>query len=412
MGQNSTALSRRREGARWLRAALAIAMAIPASSPAVAGELFSPLVTVKPLGMGGAYTAIAGDHNAPFTNPAGTTRVKKARGQGYFHHLQAPNLVVGANGSGKELFGVLQGTKSWDEALSTVGSGGAWALASISPMAVFQYQATMITVGAAVESMMSAIPNSADATLMDIKASMDTAPYINFGWHDRSNLISGAIQVRSIQRTATEMTLPASVLGDKSAVDAAYRANTASTQGLAVDAGLLLTFADFWYPTLGIAVFNLPLGCQNNYLNPFSKARETVCGTVFSGSNPDAISATDPTDFRLGFSISPRMGRTLGIRMALDYHHIYLDGDGQSYGLSQIPISKQLHAGFQIYQGNPLLPAPFAVSFGVGQGSPSFGVSANLEGFQIELTTYGRDISPDATPQEDRRTILSLSYSG
>lgn len=399
---------------RLLAAAFALACLSGSSGLALAGELFTPLITVKPSGMGGAYTAIAGDHNAPFTNPAGATRVKKARGRGFFHHLQVPNLVLGANAGGQGVFRVLQGTSSLDEALAELDANGAWAAASVSPMAVFQYKSTMITVGYALESVFAAVANEADPSLMGVSSSTDSSPYLNLAWHDRSNLISGALQLRSISRKATEMTLPLSQLADRGAVNSAYNANTSTATAFAVDAGLLFTFADFWYPTLGIAVFNLPLSCQKNYLNPYSETREEVCGTVYSGNNvnPDAISSTDPTDIRLGFSISPRMGRTLGIRMAIDYHHIHFDNEGQNYGLSKVPISKQLHAGFQIYQGNPLLPAPFAVSFGVGQGLPSFGVSANLEGLQIELTTYGRDISLEQSPSEDRRTLLSISYSG
>lgn len=387
--------------------ALSAAGLLLVSSPAIAGELFSPLITVKPLGMGGAYTAIAGDHNAPFTNPAGATRVKKARGRGTFHYLQVPNLVAGANSDGQKLSGLVNGG-AVDESFADLGKNGAWAAVGISPMAVFQYRSTIITTGMANESVLSTVPSPADNTLLDVNTSLDNTPYLNLSWHDRSNLISGALQLRYTQRNATAMTIPVTLLADKAAVKAAHNENTKKSTGLALDTGLLLTFADFWYPTLGVAVFNLPLGCQQDYLNPYSKAREDVCGTVFNGADPDAISSVDPTDIRVGFSISPRMGRDLGIRMAIDYHHIYAGG----YGLSQIPVSKQLHAGFQIYQGNPLLPAPYALSFGMGQGMVSAGVSANLGGLQIELTTYGRDISYEEAPQEDRRTLISISYSG
>lgn len=382
------------------------------SNPAIAGELLTPLITVKPTGMGGAYTAIAGDHNAPFTNPAGTTRVKKARGRGSFHHLQAPNLVVGANGDGQRLSGLLSGSGEVDESFATLAKNGAWAAVGISPMAVFQYRSTIITGGFANESVLSIKPSPADATLLEVSTSLDHSPYLNLAWHDRSNLISGAVQMRYTQRNATDMTIPVTLLADKNAVKDAFAANESKSTGLALDAGLMLTFADFWYPTLGIAVFNLPLGCQQDYLNPYSKTRADVCGTVFQGANPDAISAVDPTDLRLGFAISPRMSRNLGIRMAIDYHHIHFASGSDNYGLSQIPISKQLHAGFQIYQGNPLLPAPYALSFGIGQGQVSAGVSANFSGFQIEFTTYGRDISYEESPQEDRRTLISISYSG
>src|SRR5690606_5221140 len=130
----------------------------------------------------------------------------------------------------------------------------------------------------------------------------------------------------------------------------------------------------------GISVLNLPTGCRENYLNPFTEKRETVCGTAYSGSfgNEDALSTVDPVDIRAGVSITPRLSRKLAMRFALDAHHLaYVSGE-QIYGLQGIEASKLVHAGVELFVGNPLLIPPVAVRAGYNQGFVTMGASLNL----------------------------------
>ncbi|RYD71951.1 MAG: hypothetical protein EOP84_24015, partial [Verrucomicrobiaceae bacterium] len=166
-----------------------------------------------------------------------------------------------------------------------------------------------------------------------------------------------------------------------------------------------------YFPTIGLSVLNAPTGCKDDYLNPFSKKRERVCGTVFKGSfeNPEAISTVDPTDVRLGLSMTPRFSSKLAARIALDLHHLPVTIGDNHYGLDGIAPLKQLHAGIEFFVGNPLERSPFTVAMGLSQGFFTFGATVEVGVVSLEFSTYGRDISATDSPKEDRRMLAGLS---
>ena len=179
-----------------------------------------------------------------------------------------------------------------------------------------------------------------------------------------------------------------------------------------IDFGMMATLADFWFPTIGVSVLNLPVGCRDDYLNPFTEKRETVCGTVYQGDfgNEDALSTVDPTDIRVGFSIITRMTRKINLRFALDAHNLAFQSGTSNYGLGGIEVSKMLHAGVELFVGNPLLIPPISFRSGYSQGFATFGVSLNLKLFSIDVASYGTDVSSSDTPNEDRRYMASITF--
>ena len=177
---------------------------------------------------------------------------------------------------------------------------------------------------------------------------------------------------------------------------------------------MLWTVADFWYPTLGLAILNAPLGCVNGFLNPYNKLRENVCGTKYqvsstSSYNMDSLYLLDPTDIRLGLSIMPRLARTVSLRIAFDLQHGFLQVGENYWGLQGVDLSKLFHAGVEIFIGNPLERYTTAIRFGSGQGFASYGISLDLLLLKIEFAAYGVDIGSYSKPQEDRRFLFSLS---
>jgi hypothetical protein len=256
-----------------------------------------------------------------------------------------------------------------------------------------------------------ALVDSEDETLAQTSVVSDLGGVIGFAFSDRSNRFNFGLQVRPITRYAYEDTIPLTTLTNKSEFQRTLKDEANKSAGIAIDAGVLFTVADFWFPTIGIAVLNLPTSCKENYLNPYSKLRENVCGTVFQGSfgNPDALSTVDPTDIRAGISITPRLGRQLAMRIGIDVHHIYLTSGSQNYGLSHVDPLKQFHAGAELFVGNPLLPPEYSIAAGVGQGFYSMGGTAHLGFLTVELAVYGTDVSATATPKEDRRVVGALA---
>lgn len=380
---------------------------------AAAQEIPEHFYPARPHGMGGAFTAVANDENSLWTNPAGIARVRKARSRKAVDVVKVPNLVLGANKNGKAFYqGMQQSSSSVDSVAEQAGENGDqpfWGMTSIAPAMMFQAGNMPMAAAAFSHTVVKAQPNGtgqADTSILS-----DLGGLLTLGATSASNRFNAAVQVRSIGRYAFEDTLPYSTLADKGALQTAFKDGSNRSVGLAVDAGMLWTMADFWFPTIGVSVLNAPLGCKEDYLNPFSKLRETVCGTVFTGkfANPDAISTVDPTDLRIGLSIAPRLSRDFGMRVAIDLHHLAFAAAGNNYGLSDIPLAKKLHAGVEIFSGNPLLPSPFSVSMGANQGFFTAGVSARLGFLSLDFTSFGRDISATDSPKEDRRYLASIS---
>lgn len=384
------------------------------SSLAVAQEIPEHFFPVRPHGIGGAFTAIANDESSIWTNPAGIARIRKARSRQAVDLVKVPNLVLGANKNGKSFYQAIQGVATGNVDAVAEQAGDAqgepfWGVASIAPVLLFQAGDMPMAVAGFSHTVVKSQPNAtgqADTSILS-----DLGGLLTFGVTTRSNRFNAAVQVRSIARYAYEDTISYSTLGDKSSLQKAFKDGSNRSVGLAVDTGMLWTLADFWFPTLGLSVLNAPLGCKDDYLNPFSKLRESVCGTVFTGTfaNPDAISTVDPTDIRFGLSISPRLGRELGMRVAIDFHHLAFASSGNNYGLSEIPLTKKLHAGVEFFTGNPLLPSPLSVSMGANQGFWSFGVSTRLGFLSLDFSSFGRDISATDSPKEDRRYLASMS---
>lgn len=384
------------------------------SSLASAQEIPEHFFPVRPHGMGGAFTGVANDESSIWTNPAGIARIRKARSRKAVDLVKVPNLVLGANQNGKSFYQGVQGIATGNVGSVAEQAGEAqgepfWGVASIAPVLLFQAGDIPMAVAGFSHTVVKSQPNEtgqADTSILS-----DLGGLMTFGITNRSNRFNAAVQVRSIARYAYEDTIPYTTLGNKSSLQNAFKDGGNRSVGLAVDAGMLWTMADFWFPTFGLSVLNAPLGCKDDYLNPFSKLRETACGTVFTGkfANPDAISTVDPTDIRVGLAISPRLGRDLGMRVAIDLHHLAFAAGSNNYGLSEIPLAKKLHAGVEFFTGNPLLPSPFSVSMGANQGFWSCGVSTRLGFLSLDFSSFGRDISSTDSPKEDRRYLASMS---
>ncbi len=285
---------------------------------------------VRPLGIGNAFTAVANDENAIWMNPAGIARIRKARSRKKFHLSQLPNLGIGGNSDASSIYSGLEQQSSGGKDASAIidqssnlGEDPLWVMAQIWPIMMFDFGNMPTAFGAYSNTRAVINIDSDDSTLAHTEFITDVGGVMSFAFTNKTNRFSSGFTVRSISRYAFENTLTVATLIDKEAMQDLVNDEANQSSAVAVDWGTIFTFADFWYPTIGVSILNLPLGCKENYLNPFSKLRETVCGTVFTGdfSNEDATSTVDPTDIRFGFSIAPRITRKVGLRLAADLHH-------------------------------------------------------------------------------------------
>ena len=377
-------------------------------------ESFTP---VRPQGIGGAFTAIANDENAVWTNPAGLARGTKPRNRDAINLIKAPNIIVGANTASRNFIqGVSTNSGSQDvgrvaDQADSLKDKPFWATTAVFPLIMFEAGGLPSVAGVYSSTTLQSVVDDDNAELAKTTAISDLGAVYGMAFTDKSHSISAGVVARYVARYAYEDKIPLSDLKKGKELQSRIKEGSNRSSALGVDLGFLWTVADFWFPTIGVSMLNAPTGCKENYLNPFSKKREKVCGTVFSGNfeNPEAISTVDPTDIRLGLSMSPRFSSKLAARVALDLHHLPITVGDAHYGLEGIEPIKQLHAGIELFVGNPLERSPFTVGMGLSQGYFTFGTTVEVGVISLQFSTYGRDISSSSTPKEDRRMLLGLS---
>lgn len=387
------------------------------SSYAFGEEIPEGFSGIRPTGMGDAFTAIANDESSVWTNPAGIARTRKARSRSSFHITKFPNIIGGANSNGQNFYkgystAADQSIESIVAASDNLGDKPFWARAALFPVTIFDpAPATPMALGIYTNTVAKIIVPKDTPDVARVEAISDLGGVLTLASQNFANRLNAALQMRPVARYAYEDKIPSASLLNKGEMTTRLKDDSNKSQALAMDAGVLYTIADFWFPTIGFSVLNIPTGCRANYLNPFTQKEERVCGTVFRGTfaNDDALSTVDATDIRVGLAITPRLGRGLSARLALDMHHIPLGNSSASYGLQGIEVGKLVHVGVEVFPGNPLEIAEFSLRAGYSQGFASFGASADLGIATIEFATFGRDVSSTVAPLEDRRFLGSIT---
>jgi hypothetical protein len=383
----------------------------------LAEELPVNYVPVRAIGMGGASAALSNDENSLFTNPAGIARVRKARSRKTNNLTSIPNLLVGLNGESRDFYEVLSKTddKSVENILAQsedLGNKPFWARASAFPVTMVEMgRGNPTAFGLFANNRASSLISKEEPGVARTTVISDVGAALGFALTNRNNLATLGFSLRPTYRYAYEDKIPSDILLDKTELPKRIKAGANKSSGIGMDVGFLYTLADFWFPTLGVSVLNLPTGCKENYLNPYSETRQTVCGTVYSGDigNPEALSTVDPMDLRVGLSILPRITRKVALRLAMDLHHLNVPMGDQNYGLTDIDIAKSVHAGLELVFGNPLDPEHIAFRVGLNQGYFTMGASLTFGMLAIDFASYGVDVSPTPTPIEDRRYLMGLS---
>ncbi len=376
-------------------------------------ESFTP---IRPQGMGGAFTAVANDENAVWTNPAGLARGRKPRSRGAVNLIKAPNIIVGANAASREFINGVNTSSNTGLAVVSdkadkLSEKPFWATTAVFPLAMFDAGGAPSIAGAYSATTIQSVIDEDSRDLAKTSAVTDLGALYGLALTDKNHSLSLGLVGRYVARYAYEDKIPLASLKVPNDLQTRIKAGSNRSTALAVDAGVMWTVADFWFPTIGLSMLNAPIGCKDGYLNPFSKKREKVCGTVFHGEfeNPEAISTVDPSDLRFGLSITPRFSSKLAARVALDLHHLPVTVGDSHFGLDGIEPIKQLHAGIEVFVGNPLERSPLTVAMGLSQGYFTFGTTVEVGVFALEFSTYGRDISSTSTSREDRRMLAGLS---
>jgi hypothetical protein len=391
-----------------------ILTSIPSAFAYELPEHYSP---TRPLGMGNAFTAVANDENSAWSNPAGFSRVRKARSKETFHSARFPNLSFGANTSARSFYNDIS---SQEDAISELITEKAeeigdaqtmWIGTTAFPYAAIEFNQVPVMLGFYNYTRGSIVIDTATPESAEIDAVSDIGAILTVAVPSKSNLFSTGFTVRTLGRYSYDDIVPSDSLSSRTTLQTNFEELSNQTSAVALDLGMIATFPDFWFPTFGISILNVPLGCRDNYLNPISKQREKMCGTVFTGDilNENSMSLVDPTDIRAGFSITARFARQTSLRMAFDAHHIPLSSGDNNYGLKGIDPIKMFHAGAELFFANPLSTSPISLRAGVNQGFVTAGGSIAGGILALDFASYGVDVSSSAKQIEDRRWLATVS---
>jgi hypothetical protein len=390
---------------------------------------------VRSLGMGDAFTTVGNDELAAFTNPAGLARSRNPRSKAGLHDFSFPGLVVGGNSTGaKEL---AKGGKPalWPRKLAeasqaapgdlTYGETQAYPYAIFggrgSPTFLFGLPARSQLLFQA--SPTSASPGARSRTLLFSETTMSAA--LGIADTSRGGSFAYGLMLRPDMRysmlstDADTATLTAASLRD------GVKAGAVRTRAVALDAGVLFTAADFWFPTLGVAVRNAPTGCAKDYVNPANGKTVEMCGTRRTPTGgQDPVDATtgeeiaipttrvDPTELRVGFSITPRGrvdGTKINLRLAVDVFPIPVTTGGKRYGVDDVPLNEMIHAGTELFFGNALTDRGLSLRAGMNDSRPTYGATVDFLGVRLDAAHYSVRVGLRDRKRYDDRYLIGLS---
>jgi len=372
----------------------------------------------RPIGMGGAFTAVSNDSSAPWTNPAGISRTWTIRSRSRLAVFEFPTVLISLNHQGANKTRVLQLLpQNWNlEGIVDVAENIStetpfWGQAGMFPIIIFKpFSLHTLSLGGVLHTEMTM---SMDGESGDLGIISDMGYVLGYAVANRTNRVNFGIQLRPLYRyTLNEQTIPMMVLRDKKELKLLVDRNTEFSSGVAVDMGFLYTFPSLWFPTVGISVFNLPFGCQEKALNPFSGRTETICGTVLSRNREkdNAQSTLIPMDMRLGFSVVPRIIRGIDARLSFDFHHVPVSLRNHHYGLDGLPFEKLFHAGLEVLFERILDKHFFSLSTGFSHGYQTFGINIRMPLLTLELASYTGSLSVgNKEAKSNPRYILKTS---
>ena len=196
--------------------------------------------------------------------------------------------------------------------------------------------------------------------------------------------------------------------------------NGIKTTAIGLDAGFMMTLSDYWFPTIGASVRNIPTGCIDNYIDPITYKVEKMCGSIRKGGtelSPNE-SQIDPTEIRAGVAVTPRgrIGRTvINLRLSADVYPIPIKNGERYYGIPSVETANLIHAGGELFFGSALSKTKFAVRGGYMNQEASWGASMDLYLFELGYSSYVatsavQDLTATIIKYSERRQLLYLGW--
>lgn len=334
--------------------------------PALARELPTFFQGVRPLGMGGAFTAVADDENALFYNPAGLDKVK---GWG----LGVLNPLVEVNKEGVDFYKDARDTDLNDTVEVTrllqdhIGDY-LHARAALFP----NYYTRYFAMGALGQVTVNAQPNNEAFPELDVSAFASGSGHVAAGYGFFDGVLRIGAGAKYVYGKRLEEVYTAADIAAEGFEDRVRDEDLQTGSGIGFDAGAMLEFPVVLKPTLAVMVQNI--------------------GDVDLGDAGEL-----PQQVNVGASLSHAFS-WLTVTGAADYVDVTKD-----VGLDD-DVYKRLHFGLEAK-----LPKVLALRCGLYQGYASFGGTLDLGILQVDYATYAEELGSSAGDRADRRHSLQVS---
>ncbi|MFZ5864067.1 MAG: hypothetical protein ACOYXR_14680 [Nitrospirota bacterium] len=352
---------------------LGVCLAVAHTSAAWADPLPLFYQGIRPLGMGGAFTAVADDENAMMYNPAGLNKIK---GFGRFDLLN-PLAAISTNTIefAQDLQDVADAQDETQQAILAADLLDKWlgerfhARAAVFPnLTVHNFGVGVLGQG----QFDGAVHNAAGSNALDIRGGYDIAGVVSgaMGFSPFGSTLRVGVTGKYVQRSLLDQSYTANDLVQQDGID--LDRDLLDGSGFGFDAGVILGFPLPLSPSVGVAVQNI--------------------GDVDLGD-----AGILPQQINMGVALEPSLGfgrLTLAADMLDVTKELGADND----------MGKRLHAGAEF-----AFPAVLSLRVGMNQGYLAAGATMDLRILKIAYAYSIEEVGAFAGQDPDRRHVAQLS---
>jgi hypothetical protein len=367
--------------------------------------------------LGGSQTAHAFNEDALYSNPAALSKTRHPRSRKMFDVIDAPALSLGGNNAAVSSFkGNGLKPAEWLKGLVQ---------ASPQQRSYFELQTLPWTVignrggpsyfiGLPLRSTLTGNASTDGGISRTISSETTATAALNINFSTRTGAAAFGLSLRPNVRWNSFLSMNLADSGSSKTVFKSVKSGIHRTTAAPIDLGFLVTAGDFWLPSFGVSILNFPTGCIDNYLNPATGKRQSVCGSLRSGDVQDDIDSTriDPAEIRLGTSIVPRVrlgSVRLNLKISGDIYPLPITSGGKNYGYTDVNINQLTHAGVELFLGNTYNFRSFSVRAGLNHTRVSWGLTLPIANLSLDLSSYEAALFTNGKATKEKRYLLGLS---
>ncbi len=368
-------------------------------------------------GLGGSQTAHAINEDAVFANPAALARVRNPRSRKTLGDIEAPKISLGGNSN---LLSALKGKglqpSSWIKIFASLSAQDRnyMEIQALPWLVLGERRGPTYFLGLPMRSTLTAYPSTNDGTSRRISTQTTAMAAMNATLSSRSGSLSLGVTLRPNMRWNTQNELNLIDIVSSKTLLSDLKKSAHKTTSTAIDLGLSITAGDYWLPTFGLSILNLPTGCVDNFMNPSTGKTQSICGAKRTGSVQEDIpgSRIDPTEVRAGLSIIPRfrLGQyRINMKISGDVYPLPIKSGNKNFGFADVNINQLTHAGLELFTGNALSSRNPSIRAGMNETRSSLGVYLPFPHFSFEASVYEAALFTNGKAGKERRYLIGLS---